>query len=171
MDVFSKEFKTILLGLVVLWSAGVSLPAMAVEEVEDEIIVTPTTSPFTSSYQGINYDQQNPGDHVTGPSGENAIFGPGNDNGEALGACSTNQIELTHSACKSNAAIQHNGSSCGGPNVIFGVEGTIDLGFAEFDVNLSIDNNQSCDDDNMALNSANAQCDLDKAQKETDCAA
>ena len=43
-----------------------------------------------------------------------------------------------------DATIIYNGSSCGGPNVILGVEGTIGIGIAEFDVNLSIGNNQDC---------------------------
>jgi hypothetical protein len=125
----------------------------------------------TISYSGINYDEQNPGDHLIVPSGENAVGQTGTNGNEALGACSAKQINLTHAACISNATIQYKGSSCGGSNVSLGVEGTLDLVFVELDVSLSIDNNQTCDNDNMALNAAEAQCDLEKAQKEFDCAA
>ena len=169
MDVFSKECKATLLGLVVLWSAGVSLPAMAVEEIEDEIVVTPR-SPFVSSYQGINYDGQNPGDHVTGPSGENATFSSGNNGGEALEECSSERINVVHQHCVKVARKEFNGDGCGGPNVIFGVEGTIDMGIAELDVSISIDNNQDCADDNMALDAEISECNVDKAEKEDECA-
>ena len=165
MDFFSKEFKAILLGLVVLWSAGVSLVAMAEEEVDHEIIVTPT-----SSYQGITYDEQNPGDHVTGPSGENATSGSGNNGGEALEECRSQRINLVHQRCVDLARQKFNGDDCGGPNVTFGVEGTIDIGIAELDVNISIGNNQDCGDDNMALDAEISQCDVDKAEKEDECA-
>ena len=137
----------------------------------EEVIVIGNPIGSTISYSGINYDEQNPGDHLIGPSGENATGQAGTNENEALDACSAEQINLTHVACISNATIEHNGSSCGGSNIILGVEGTLDLGFVELDLSLSIDNNQTCDDDNMALNSAYDQCDLEKAQKEFDCAA
>lgn len=95
-----------------------------------------------------------------------------NQQNEALDECSAEQINLTYEACISNATIEHYGSNCAeAEELTLGVEGTIDIGFAEFDVSLSIDNNQTCDDDNMALNSAYDQCDLEKAQKEYECAA
>ena len=60
MEVFSKKFKTTLIGLVVLLSAGVPLPAMSVEEVEGEIIVKGMkVGYFTKSYDGMNYDASN----------------------------------------------------------------------------------------------------------------
>jgi hypothetical protein len=69
-----------------------------------------------------------------------------------------------------DATIIYNGSSCGGPNVILGVEGTIGIGIAEFDVNLSIGNNQDCDDDSMALEAKISLCDVARAEKENECA-
>jgi hypothetical protein len=94
-----------------------------------------------------------------------------NQQNEALDECSTERIELVHENCMDEASDEFNGASCGGSNIIFNVEGTIDIGIIELDLSLSIDNNQTCDDDNMALNSAYDQCDLEKAQKEFDCAA
>ena len=124
------------------------------------------------SYQGITYDEQNPGDHLTGPSGENAIGQTGTNGNEALDECSAEQINLTHQSCISSATIEHYGSNCAEPEELtLSVQGTIDIGFIELDVSLSIDNNQTCDDDNMALNSAYDQCDFEKAQKENKCAA
>ena len=102
----------------------------------------------------------------TGPSGENGT----NNGDEPLEECASTKINLEHKQCRAIANASFNGDDCGGPNVIFGVEGTIDLGFAEFDVNLSIDNNQDCGDDNMALNAEISQCDVDKAAKEDECA-
>jgi hypothetical protein len=69
-----------------------------------------------------------------------------------------------------DATIIYNGSSCGGPNVILGVEGTIGIGIAEFDVNLSIGNNQDCDDDKLGLDAEIGLCDAAKAEKEDECA-
>ena len=100
----------------------------------EEIIVIGNPIGSTISYSGINYDEQNPGDHLIGPSGENAVGQTGTNGNEALGACSAEQIKLGHDKCRADASIQYNGSSCGGPNAVFGVEGTIDIGFVEFDV-------------------------------------
>ena len=137
----------------------------------EEIIVIGNPIGSTISYSGINYDEQNPGDHLIGPSGENAVGQTGTNGNEALDECSTERIDIVHKQCRDEASDEFNGSSCGGSNIILGVEGTLDLGFVELDLSLSIDNNQTCDDDNMALNSAYDQCDLEKAQKEFDCAA
>ena len=125
-----------------------------------------------ASYQGITYDEQNPGDHLMGPSGENAIGQTGTNGNEALDECSAEQINLTHQACISSATIEHYGSNCAEPEELtLGVQGTIDIGFIEFDVSFSVGNNPNCDGATMALTSATAKCDLEKAQKELDCAA
>ena len=138
----------------------------------EEIITNGEEDDTIESYQGINYDEQNPGDHLTGPSGENAIGQTGTNGNEALDECSAEQINLTHQSCISSATIEHYGSNCAEPEELtLSVQGTIDIGFLEFDVSFSIGNNPNCDGATMALNSAYDQCDLEKAQKEYECAA